>query len=41
MRAFYEKYKDEDVVILAVNPNRTENRGVDNSKGGGESKKIC
>ena len=32
MQAFYEKYKDEDVVILAVNPNRTENRGVDNSK---------
>lgn len=32
MQTFYEKYKDEDVVILAVNPNQVENQGIDNAK---------
>lgn len=31
MQAFYEKYKNEDVVILAVNSNMTENQGINNS----------
>ena len=32
MQAFYEKYKDEDIVILAVNPNQVENQGLNNAE---------
>ncbi|NLC43989.1 MAG: TlpA family protein disulfide reductase [Clostridiales bacterium] len=32
MQTFYEKYKDEGVVILGVNPNQVENQGVDNAE---------
>ena len=32
MQEFYEKYKDSDVVILAVNSNQLENQGIDNSE---------
>jgi cytochrome c-type biogenesis protein len=31
MQAFYDKYKDEDIVILAVNPNQLENQGINDS----------
>ncbi|MGI6536968.1 MAG: TlpA disulfide reductase family protein [Caldicoprobacterales bacterium] len=37
MQEFHEKYKDEDVVILAVNPNQVENRGMDNAEKAEES----
>ncbi|HHY81770.1 MAG TPA: TlpA family protein disulfide reductase [Clostridiales bacterium] len=32
MQELYEKYKDKDIVVLAVNPNQVENRGVDDSE---------
>ncbi len=32
MQTFYEKYKDEDVVILGINPNQVENQGTDNAE---------
>ena len=32
MQTFYEKYKDEDVVILGINPNQVENQGNDNAE---------
>jgi thiol-disulfide isomerase/thioredoxin len=28
MQAFYDKYKDKDIVVLAVNPNQVENQGI-------------
>jgi peroxiredoxin len=31
MQAFYEKYQD-DMVVLAVNPNKLENQGFDDSE---------
>ena len=32
MQAFYEKYKDEDVVILGINPNQVENQGINDAE---------
>lgn len=32
MQKFYDKYKDEDIVILAVNPAMVENQGMGDSK---------
>jgi cytochrome c-type biogenesis protein len=32
MQTFHDKYKDEGIVILAVNPNMVENQGINNSE---------
>ena len=32
MQEFYEKYKDDDIIVLTVNSNITENQGLDDSE---------
>jgi len=32
MQTFYDRYKDEGIVLLAVNPNMVENQGINNSE---------